>query len=111
MRNRILIIGFICLFIFPLLAKEKIVFESTLKDAVFCPLWVGDSNTTRSNSTGWWTLKFENGAVISFWRKMEVLPKNDIWWIGKKYKVTKRGFGKNHFYVKLIEEEEELGIK
>ncbi|GAG54680.1 unnamed protein product, partial [marine sediment metagenome] len=50
----------------------------------------------------WWTLKFENGAVIIVSRSA-LEPKEDIiWWIGKEYKVVKK---RDRFQAILIEKE------
>lgn len=104
MRTKILGLGLVCLLVFPLVAKEKTVFESVLKDAEFHPLYVfEDSIEVILPSMGWWTLKFENGAVITANRENEKLSKNDIWFIGKKYKITRKGFGENNFFVYLNE--------
>jgi len=106
MRKKILVLGLIFLFVFPLLAKEKVVFESVLKDADFDPLYafkVGSYEETIP-CMGWWTLKFENGAVITVNRVRLESPKDDIWWVGKEYKVIKKG---NYFRAKMIEEEKE----
>lgn len=104
MRKKILILGLVCLLAFPLLAKEKVVFESVLKDADFYPIYVfKDTYEETLPCMGWWTLKFENGAVITANRARLELSKDDIWFIGKKYKVTRKGLGKNYFFVYLDE--------
>ena len=110
MRKFILILT-LFLLILPLIAKEEeVVFKSILKDANFCPLHSveveaffavlrkGDAFSWE----GWWTLKFENGAVITINRSWANLPKHDIWWIGKEYKVIKEKFC---LRATLIEEE------
>ncbi|MBA7483471.1 hypothetical protein ES707_18986 [subsurface metagenome] len=90
--------------ILPLAAKEKIVFESVLKDAEFRPLYAFEVTYEETlPSMGWWTLKFENGAVITVYRARLELSKDDVWFIGKKYKVTRKGLGKNYFFVYLDE--------
>jgi hypothetical protein len=100
MKTKILILGLLCFLVIPLLAKETVVFESVLKDAIFS----GGGATLEH--IGWWTLKFENGAVIRVERRTLDFPKDEIFWIGKKYQVSKKGFGENNFFVKLIEEGE-----
>ena len=99
-----LILAFMLFFlIFPLTAKEKVIFESVLKDAEFHPLYVfKDTYEETLPCMGWWTLKFENGAVITVNRARLEFPKDDIWWIGKKYEIIKKG---HYFRAKLIEEE------
>ena len=87
MKMRILTLGLICLFVFPLIAEEKVVFESRLKDADFCPF----SSKVGMNNIGWWILKFENDAVIRIWTGYKAKPKDEIWWLEKKYKVTTDG--------------------
>lgn len=102
-----LILAFTLFFlILPLTAKEKVVFESVLKDADFRPLYAFKVDTYEETipCMGWWTLKFENGAVITVNRARLSTPKDEIWWIGKEYKVIKKG---NYLRAKLIEEEKE----
>jgi len=123
MKIKILVLGLIFLFAFPLVAEEGIVFESALKDVDFCllPPTKDDIETLelfkrsafrekKDLKVGlawptWWTLKFENGAVITIREK--AFPANEaiIWWIGKQYKVTQiiRKTG-NYFIAKLVEE-------
>ena len=111
MRIKTLVLGICFFLILPLIAKEEeVAFESILKDADFCPL------SSLSNPLlpleiedpdpvgwdGWWTLKFENGAVITINRSWTKYPKWDIWWIGKEYKVVKE---KYCFLATLIEKE------
>jgi len=100
MRTKILILGLFCLLIFPLMAKDEVVFESTLKDADFRPF----SSKVGMNNIGWWTLKFENGAVIRVWTGYNSKPKDDIWWVGKRYKITEDG---KFLQAKLTEEKKE----
>lgn len=105
MKTKIFIVGLIFLFVSPLIAEEEVVFESVLKDAVFCPI---DPTTVIINHAekyqlpwmGWWTLKFENGAVIAIKKSFRELPKLEIWWIGKRYKVIKE---KLYFRAELVE--------
>ena len=108
MKRQIVILILCLAFLAPCFgAKEEIVFESVLKDAIFMPLYVSDNYIQKTvPHFGWWTLKFENGAVITFYRGTELLPKSDIWWIGKTYIVSKKGFGENYFFIKLKQEEE-----
>ena len=109
-------------------AEETIVFESVLKDAVFIPLYIsaGSSILNRQMErdfpmAGWWTLKFENGAIITFYRipgdfELSQMAKKagikmlgrgvDIWWIGKVYIVSINEDRPNYFSVKLKEEPE-----
>jgi len=109
MRTKILVLVLICLFVFPLIAEEEIVFESVLKDVDFCLLPATKTDMAIIEdlklNLGWWTwwiLKFENGAVIVISRSA-LEPKEDIvWWIGKKYKVIKE---KLYFRTELIEKE------
>ena len=107
MTKKILILGIIFMLFFlilPLTAKEKIVFESVLKDAEFVPIYAFEVLYEKElPGMGWWTLKFENGAVITINRAREKLSKDDIWFIGKEYKVTRKGFGENNFFVYLNE--------
>ena len=55
---------------------------------------------------GWWTLKFENGAVVRMIsrddRDITIFEPKEIWWIGKKYIVIKKP---TYREVRLIEEE------
>jgi hypothetical protein len=105
-------------------AKETIVFESALKDAVFIPLYISERTTEPMfPAAGWWTLKFENGAVITSYRisgdpirDFSIIkiykkagiklpdPGLDIWWIGKVYIVSKDEDRPELFIVKLKEE-------
>jgi len=109
---RKLILAFMFFFlILPIIAEEEeVVFESILKDADFRPLYTVKTpfDSLRDGDpfgwSGWWTLKFENGAVITINRSWLNLPKHDIWWIGKEYKVSKEKFC---FRAKLIEKEKE----
>jgi len=107
-------------------AKETIVFESALKDAVFLPLYISERTTEPMfPAAGWWTLKFENGAVITSYRMsgdpirdfsiIKIYKKAgikwpglglDIWWIGKVYTVSKDEDRPELFIVKLKEEPE-----
>ena len=100
MRTKILFLGLACLFIFPLIAKEEVIFESILKDADFHPF----TSKIGANNIGWWTLKFENGAVIRVWTGYNTKPKDDIWWVGKKYTITAEG---KFLQAKLTEEKKE----
>jgi len=88
--------------------QENVEFESILKDAEFRP---GYPYVTKSNKhcfLGWWTLKFENGAVVRIIarddRDITIFEPKDIWWIGKKYAVIKMP---TYFEVRLLEEEKE----
>jgi len=123
MRIKILILGLIFLFAFPLIAKEGIVFESVLKDVDFSllPPTIDDMKTyellkrsafkeKKDLESGlawptWWTLKFENGAVITIRKWAWPADEAIIWWIGKKYKVTQiiRKTG-DYFIAGLVEE-------
>jgi len=108
-------------------AKETIVFESALKDAVFIPLYIGERTIGEPAfpAAGWWTLKFENGAIITSYRMsgdpirdFSIIkiykkagikwpgPGLDIWWIGKVYTVSKDEDKSELFIVKLKEEPE-----
>jgi len=88
--------------------KENIEFESILKDAEFHP---GYPYITRSKIhcfVGWWTLKFENGAVTRIICRDDqdatmFFPK-DTWWIGKRYVVINMGSWRE---VKLLEKKSE----
>lgn len=80
--------------------EEEVVFKSALKDADFCPL-LSQSEVFQPLEPdpsdpvgwdGWWTLKFENGAIIRVNRSWSDRPRNDIWWVGKEYKVTRDRF-------------------
>jgi hypothetical protein len=88
-------------------AKEEgtVLFESVLKDADFCfAYW---NEPTRSNyHMGYWTLKFENGAVVkSYEFSIGSEECKSIWWIGGKYIVYKRkSKGEWHLRVELLEE-------
>jgi len=86
--------------------QEDIEFESILKDAEFRP---GYPHVTRGGEhcfLGWWTLKFENGAVVRMIsrddRDITIFEPKEIWWIGKKYIVIKKP---TYREVRLIEEE------
>jgi len=79
-----------------LIANEEVVFESILKDAIFM-------HAEAAFGT-WWTLKFENGAIITFDKEFEVrAPEDGIWWVGKTYVVSKKS-DENFLIVKLKEE-------
>jgi len=112
-----LILAFTLFFlILPLTAKdEEVIFESILKDADFCTLPATKTDIGIIEELKldlgwwtWWTLKFENGAVIVISRSA-LEPKEDVvWWIGKEYRVTKETWErtqKSYFRAKLIEEE------
>lgn len=105
MRIKTCLVIFFALSLFSL-AADTVLFESILKDAVFIPLYISMHPTEKSvPAAGWWTLKFENGAVISVYREpAKPLPKDDVWWIGKVYEVSKKGFGENYLIVKLKQE-------
>jgi hypothetical protein len=67
--------------------KGNVLFESVLKDAVFVPL---EKSIGETNVYGQWTLKFENGAVItkySGYGGAKENMKSNIWWIGEEYVV------------------------
>ena len=108
--KKLILVSMLFFLILPLTAEdEEIVFESILKDAEFCSLAATKADMKMIEdldlSLGWWTwwtLKFENGAVIVISRSA-LEPKEDIvWWIGKEYRVTKE---KTYFRANLIEEE------
>lgn len=80
------------------LQKKKVLFESTLKDAIFIV-----DNEPNTIFQGCWTLKFDNGAVLRVHHVgLGKNPINDIWWVGKKYAAIKKG---KIIDVRLIEEE------
>lgn len=89
-------------------AKEEgnVLFESVLKDADFRHAYWNEP--TRSNChIGYWTLKFENGAVIKSY-EFSVGPEEraSVWWIGKQYVVyKKKSKGEWHLRVELMENE------
>jgi len=110
-------------------AEEMIVFESALKDAVFVPLYIGAGSAVLDRQmerdfpfAGWWTLKFENGAIVTYYRSpgtsfelIQMYKKAgikgpgsgvDIWWIGKVYIVSINEDRPDYFSVKLKEEPE-----
>jgi hypothetical protein len=64
--------------------EEKVKFMSDLKDAVFMPYG--------ALGQGFWTLKFDNGAVIMIHDDGGSLGARS-WWIGRTYKVIETGFG------------------
>jgi hypothetical protein len=108
MKN--LAIFFLIIFLsISLWAKEEIIFESILKDAIFIPISVLDKfmgePIVHRDLLGCWTLKFENGAVIRYFSNFTDKPEDHILWIGKKYIVSKRGdMWPREFKVRLIEE-------
>jgi hypothetical protein len=67
--------------------SESIVFESILIDADFTP---GDMKRC------WWTLRFENGAIIRV-PDEEIDKRGPIWWKGQRYRV-KTLVGKTFVY-------------
>lgn len=100
MKKYALALVFCLTFLAPaLIAKDEpkieVIFESALKDAIYCPLYDSELASLRTNfsaDVGWWTLKFENGAVIRYWKNTFInvnKADGDIWWIGKVYVVSK----------------------
>jgi len=73
--------------------KENIEFESILKDAEFHPGYPYITRSKKHCFLGWWTLKFENGAVVRAISRDDqdatIFEPKDVWWIGKKYVVIK----------------------
>ncbi len=90
-------------------AKEETLFEAVLRDAEFHPLLIAEANLAKINQVvGWWTLKFENGAVVTTPQyTVGLTSKKDIWWIGKTYIVYKKRFGQYYYSIKPKEEEKE----
>jgi hypothetical protein len=90
-------------------AKEETLFEDVLRDAEFHPLIITEANLAKINQVvGWWTLKFENGAVVTTPQyTVGLTSKKDIWWIGKTYIVYKKKFGQNYYSIRPKEEEKE----
>ena len=63
-------------------AKDNVLFESVLKDADMVIIYKLNSKLEKR----FWTLKFENGAVLNIYEG----PNADkiigsVWWIGKRY--------------------------
>jgi len=82
-------------------AKDNILFESVLMDT--------DMTITYKSSSGiekrYWTLKFENGAVLNIYEgpNADVIL-GHVWWIGKRY-VIYRGkplMGTLEIHIELI---------
>jgi len=70
-------------------AKEKVEFESALKDTSYHPPV--------------WILKFENGATLWVARDPSMEKGlSEVWWIGKEYHVKYKSF--YGYIVKLVEE-------
>jgi hypothetical protein len=88
--------------------KESILFESALKDAVFSPdLSRGQTLSPSGGMYGWWTLKFENGAVILHYSTMVKLSQ---WWIGETYVVSTvigPSFEESHYKVERKSEKKD----
>ena len=106
--KRFFAIVFFVLFCFPLLAKEDIVFESILKDAIFVPCQ--PEKYLMAKIEGYWTLKFENGAIVSIGKldvtegeSLKMAGRQTIWWIGETYRVTR---GVQYLEIRLIKSEE-----
>lgn len=55
---------------------------------------------------GWWTLKFQNGAIIRYRRYEQNLANEEVFWVGKKYQVIKEGVAGIDYFIKLIGEPE-----
>jgi hypothetical protein len=95
MKKYIVVLVLCLAFLAPaLIAKDEVIFESALKDAVFIPFHGTDENTIGIR-WGWWTIKFDNGAIITIHRGLGDDATNDIWWVGKTYIVTKNRYGFN----------------
>jgi hypothetical protein len=79
---------------------KNILFESVLRDAIFVPLMASRDRTVNivriyegkvshvraANRMGYWTLKFDNGAVLPVWSGPD--GSGSLWWIGVNYRVS-----------------------